>query len=90
MDDLNYETSRPGSADYVGVDVPLEGQDERKRVVSDLTLTDRGIKHAENAGIVDRDDADGTDGDSEQTPDAFTGREQGYDHELGVEATLRQ
>lgn len=90
MDDLNYETSRPGSADYAGVNVPLEGQDERKRVVSDLTLTDRGIKHAENAGIVDRDDAGGTDGDSEQTPDALTGREQGYDHELGVEATLRQ
>jgi hypothetical protein len=53
-------------------------------------LTDRGIKHAENAGIVDRDDAGGTDGDSEQTPDALTGREPGYDHELGVEATLRQ
>jgi hypothetical protein len=58
MKDLNYTTSRPEPADYSGVDLPLRPWNERKRVVSRVTLTDEGLEYAESAGIVERDDAD--------------------------------
>jgi hypothetical protein len=68
MKDLNYTTSRPEPADYSGVDLPLRPWDERKRVVSRVTLTDEGMKYAESAGIVERD-ADTADCGS--SPDAL-------------------
>jgi len=84
MKDLNYTTSRPNPADYSGVDLPLRPWNERKRVVSRVTLTDEGLEYAESAGIVERDDDDET--GSESSPDALASRDPGYGHDL--EATV--
>ena len=77
MKDLNYTTSRPNPADYSGVDLPLRPWDERKRVVSRVTLTEEGLEYAKNAGIT-------TDNDTTQpepeTPEALAAREPGYGH----------
>jgi len=64
--------------------LPLRPWNERKRVVSRVTLTDEGLEYAESAGIVERDDDDET--GSESSADALASRDPGYGHDL--EATV--
>jgi P4 family phage/plasmid primase-like protien len=49
--DLNYTESRPRDPDYSDTSLPLRSWDSRKRVISRLTLTERGLELAEDAGI---------------------------------------
>jgi hypothetical protein len=86
MKDLNYTTSRPNPADYSGVDLPLRPWDERKRVVSRVTLTNEGLQYAESAGIVERDDDDET--GTESSPTALPARDPGYGHEFNVTVSV--
>jgi len=55
--DLNYTESRPESPDYTDTSLPLEGWDERKRVVARCSLTEEGMEYAEAAGLI-ADDPD--------------------------------
>jgi len=77
MKDLNYTTSRPNPADYSGVDLPLHPWDERKRVISRVTLTEEGLEYAKSAGITTDNTTTEPDPD---TPDTLASREPGYGH----------
>jgi len=71
---LNYTESRPRSPDYADVDLPLRGWEERKSVVSRVTLTQEGLEYADAAGIVveEPEDAEETsDTPSVVTPDTI-------------------
>ena len=59
--DLNYTDSQPRSPDYSDTSLPLQGWDTRKRVINRVTLTEEGMKLAENAGLIE----DNTDADEE-------------------------
>jgi P4 family phage/plasmid primase-like protien len=56
--DLNYTDSRPVAPDYSDTSLPLRGWDDRKWVISRVTLTEEGLEYAEQAGLITEEDGD--------------------------------
>ena len=53
---LNYTESRKRSPNYAETGLPLRAWEERKFVVDRVTLTEEGLKYAEEAGLVEDED----------------------------------
>ena len=78
IDTLNYTDSKPRHPDYTDTTLPLKGWDERKEVVDRVTLSEEGMKLAEDAGLV----LEETDTEEPADNDALAARDCGYGHEF--------
>lgn len=61
--DLKITESRPEGPNYEDTTLPLRGWDERKRIIDRVSLTDEGLRLADQAGLVEDD------GDAEREAD---------------------
>jgi hypothetical protein len=79
IDTLNYTDSKPRHPDYTDTTLPLKGWDERKEVVDRVTLSEEGMKLAEDAGLVVEEDRVE---ESDSSKETLAGRGCGRDQEF--------